>query len=108
MHFGSKIGFVAGRHPFMTVGERNDPDRAQEVMTHHAGKIFGFNDDGSVPKDNPFVGKDGVRPEIYSTGIGTRRDPHFDLGRQVVGQLTWPLGGDESNLIQPGPTTAGR
>jgi len=52
---------------FMTVGDRNDRDRAQKT-TQHAGTVLRLRDDGSVPSDNPFVGRAGVRPEIYSYG----------------------------------------
>jgi glucose/arabinose dehydrogenase len=68
-----------------------------------AGKILRLNDDGSVPKDNPFVGREGYRPEIYTLG---HRSP---LGLAVhpgTGQI-WecedgPNGGDEINILVPG------
>ena len=102
MHFGSKIAFSPDGHLFMTVGERNDRNRAQE-LTHHAGKILRLNDDGSVPKDNPFVGKDGVRPEIYSYGHRNAQGLAFRPGTsELWANEHGPLGGDELNLIQPG------
>jgi glucose/arabinose dehydrogenase len=68
-----------------------------------AGKILRLNDDGTVPKDNPFVGREGYRPEIYTLG---HRSP---LGLAVhpgTGQI-WesedgPNGGDEINILVPG------
>jgi glucose/arabinose dehydrogenase len=101
-HFGSKIAFSPDGHLFMSVGERNDRTRAQQ-LTHHAGKILRLNDDGSVPKDNPFAGKADVRPEIYSYGHRNAQGLAF---RPDTGEL-WatehgPLGGDELNLILPG------
>jgi aldose sugar dehydrogenase len=75
---------------------------AQDPSTH-AGKILRLNDDGSVPKDNPFVGRAGFRPEIFTLG---HRSP---LGLAVhpgTGQI-WesedgPNGGDEINILVPG------
>jgi len=75
---------------------------AQDPSTH-AGKILRLNDDGSVPNDNPFVGRDGYRPEIFTLG---HRSP---LGLAVhpgTGQI-WeaengPNGGDEINILVPG------
>jgi glucose/arabinose dehydrogenase len=76
--------------------------KAQDT-TFLGGKILRLNDDGSVPPDNPFVGKQGWRPEIYTLGHRTA------LGLYVhpaTGQLfeaeMGPNGGDEINLIKPG------
>jgi glucose/arabinose dehydrogenase len=84
------------------MGERNDRTRAQDT-SHHAGKILRLRDDGTVPADNPFVGRTGFRPEIYSYG---HRNPQGLAVHPETGQL-WetehgPQGGDELNLIQPG------
>ena len=49
---------------YMTVGERNDRTRAQRP-DNHGGKVLRLKDDGTVPPDNPFVGKAGAKPEIY-------------------------------------------
>jgi glucose/arabinose dehydrogenase len=101
-HFGSKIAFSEDGHLLMSVGERNDRTRAQE-LTHHAGKILRLNDDGSVPKDNPFVGEDGVRPEIYSYGHRNAQGLAFRPGTtELWANEHGPLGGDELNLILPG------
>jgi glucose/arabinose dehydrogenase len=67
------------------------------------GKILRLNEDGTIPKDNPFVGKAGYRPEIYSIGHRTVMGLTF---HPVTGAL-WetengPQGGDEVNIIQPG------
>lgn len=102
LHFGSKLAFGRDGMLYMTVGERNDRTRAQDTM-HHAGKILRFRDDGTVPPDNPFVGRTGFRPEIYSYG---HRNPQGLAVHPDTGQL-WatehgPQGGDELNLIQPG------
>ena len=102
LHFGSRLAWGRDGTLFMTVGERNDRNRAQDT-THHAGKVVRLRDDGTVPPDNPFVGRTGFRPEIYSYG-------HRNLQGLAVHPETgeiWetehgPQGGDELNLIQPG------
>jgi glucose/arabinose dehydrogenase len=102
LHFGSKLAFGRDGTLFMTVGERNDRTRAQDT-SHHAGKVLRLRDDGTVPPDNPFVGRAGFRPEIYSYG---HRNPQGIAVHPQTGEL-WetehgPQGGDELNLIQPG------
>jgi aldose sugar dehydrogenase len=102
LHFGGKLAFGPDGMLYMTVGERNDRTRAQET-THHAGKILRLRDDGSVPMDNPFVGRQGFRPEIYTYGHRNLQGLAF---HPTTGQL-WehehgPQGGDELNLIQAG------
>jgi glucose/arabinose dehydrogenase len=86
----------------MTVGERTDRKRAQDT-TQHGGKVLRLRDDGTVPPDNPFVGRAGFRPEIYSYGHRNLQGLTF---HPVTGAL-WetehgPQGGDELNLIEPG------
>jgi glucose/arabinose dehydrogenase len=68
-----------------------------------AGKVLRLNDDGTVPKDNPFVGKEGYRPEIYSLGhrssLGLTESP---TTHEVWLSEMGPDGGDEINVIKPG------
>jgi aldose sugar dehydrogenase len=77
-------------------------EMAQDTMGL-SGKILRYNDDGSVPEDNPFVGREGYRPEIYSLG---HRTPESLVWHEPTGQI-WesemgPHGGDEVNIIEPG------
>jgi glucose/arabinose dehydrogenase len=69
-HFGSSLAFDGAGHLFITLGERSDrPMRPQaQDLGSHMGKLIRINADGSVPRDNPFVGRDGARPEIWSLG----------------------------------------
>jgi glucose/arabinose dehydrogenase len=102
LHFGSRLAFGRDGLLYMTVGERNERNRAQDTNTH-AGKVLRLRDDGTVPPDNPFVGRAGFKPEIYTYG-------HRNLQGLTVHPTTgavWqtehgPQGGDELNLIQAG------
>jgi glucose/arabinose dehydrogenase len=77
-------------------------DNAQDPMAP-GGKVLRFNDDGSVPKDNPFVGKQGYLPEIYTMGhrssLGLAVHP---TTHEVWLSEMGPDGGDEINLLKPG------
>lgn len=108
-HYGGKIVFDNDGYLFLTLGERQAPARgdltahpAQDLTNHH-GVIIRLNDDGSVPDDNPFVGRDDALPEIWTYG---HRSPQGLVIHPETGDL-WesehgPQGGDELNLIEPG------
>jgi aldose sugar dehydrogenase len=108
VNFGSRMTFDRDGLLYMTIGERNFPFpenqgmSAQDLNTH-MGKILRLRDDGSVPADNPFVGRAGHKPEIYSYG---HRNPQGITLHPGTGAV-WasehgPLGGDEANIILPG------
>lgn len=101
-HYGSRLIFDRTGHLFMTYGDRGDRDAAQDLGAHQ-GSIFRFTADGRVPGDNPFAGKAGARPEIYSYGHRNLQGAvlHPDTG------VLWthehgPQGGDEVNIIRKG------
>jgi glucose/arabinose dehydrogenase len=101
-NFGGRIAFDREGLLYLTVGERQEQDRAQKA-DDHSGKVLRLRDDGSVPPDNPFVGKAGYLPEIYSLG---HRSPQGLALNPATGAI-WenehgPLGGDELNIILPG------
>ena len=101
-NFGGRIAFDREGLLYLTVGERQEQDRAQKP-DDHGGKVLRLRDDGSVPPDNPFVGKAGYLPEIYSLG---HRSPQGLAMNPATGAM-WenehgPLGGDELNIILPG------
>ncbi len=102
-HWGSRLVFARDGTLFVTLGDRfNYRDRAQDLSVH-IGKLVRINPDGSVPKDNPFVGRAGALPEIWSYG---HRNSQGAALHPVTGVL-WEhehgaRGGDEINVPEPG------
>jgi aldose sugar dehydrogenase len=97
-HLSAYAAFTPDGLIYFTVTDRNTPERAQ-VMSDHAGKVLRLRDDGSVPPDNPFVGRNGVRPEIYSAGF---RDVHGLTVHPTTGEVWTNEHGDEINVMRPG------
>jgi glucose/arabinose dehydrogenase len=103
-HFGSRLVFARDGTLFVTLGERFDYRDEAQNPANHLGKIVRINPDGSVPSDNPFVGRgDGARPEIWSLG---HRNVQGAAINPETGAL-WtdehgPRGGDEVNIPQAG------
>ena len=105
MHYGSRLVFGRDGTLFVTMGDRSvTPGRMQaQNLDSLIGKIARINADGSIPKDNPFVGKDGVRPEIWSIGHRNIQGAALHPG---TGEL-WEVehgakGGDEVNIARKG------
>ena len=108
-HFGSRLAFDRNGFLFITVGDRMAPPAgnleahpAQDLSNHH-GKINRVHDDGRVPADNPFVGREGARPEIWTYGHRNQQALaiHPETG-DVWATEHGPQGGDELNLIRKG------
>lgn len=102
-HFGSRIVFDKEGYLYFSVGDRGNRDENPQDITRDNGKIYRLNDDGSIPKDNPFVGIDGAKQAIYSYG---HRNPQGLTLHPKTGAL-WenehgPRGGDEINIIEAG------
>ena len=108
-HYGGKMVFDNDGYLFLTLGERQAPARGDltahpaQDLSNHQGVIVRLNDDGSVPSDNPFVGRDDALPEIWTYG---HRSPQGLAIHPETGDL-WmtehgPQGGDELNLVEPG------
>jgi glucose/arabinose dehydrogenase len=99
---GSRIAFGPDGTIYMTVGERHEQAPAQDLRTHK-GKILRLNDDGTIPRDNPFVDRADARPEIFAYGV---RNPQGLFVEPSTGTI-WehehgPRGGDELNAIARG------
>ncbi len=102
-HFGSRIEFDLDGYLFFSIGDRHDRDRNPQDIKRDAGKIYRLHDDGTVPEDNPFYDREGVKKAIWSYG---HRNPQGLALNPVTGDI-WshehgPRGGDEINLLQPG------
>jgi len=101
-HFGSRLVFAPDGRLFVTLGDRMQRDRAQDLAVH-LGKLVRIEPDGSVPRDNPFVNRPGVRPEIWSYGHRNIQGAalHPATGRLWIHEHG-ARGGDEINLPEAG------
>jgi glucose/arabinose dehydrogenase len=111
-HFGSRILWLPDNTMLLTIGDGGNPpvrldgefirNKALDLGSHY-GKVLRLKDDGTPPDDNPFIDRQGAKPEVYSYGHrnaqGIDRDP--DTGR-VYANEHGARGGDELNLIEPG------
>ena len=104
MHFGSRVVIGPDGMLYITLGERSDrPMRPQaQQLESHMGKIARIAPDGSVPKDNPFVGKPDALPEIWTLGHRNVQSAAFDGRGQFWAIEHGTQGGDELNLIAKG------
>lgn len=103
VHFGSRIVFDNEGYLYFSMGERGAHFVNPQDIKRDNGKIYRLNDDGSIPKDNPFVGQAGAKEAIYSYG---HRNPQGMAKHPVTGKI-WahehgPMGGDEINIIKKG------
>ena len=105
LHFGGRLVFNRDGTLFITLGDRSITEGRMQAQRLDGllGKIVRLNPDGSVPKDNPFVGKEGVRPEIWSIG---HRNAQAAALHPTTGEL-WEVehgtrGGDEINIVRKG------
>ncbi len=101
-HFGSRLLFDREGYLYITLGDRGEKSRAQQ-LDDHAGSVIRLNDDGSLPQDNPFVGNSSAKPGIFSYG---HRNPQGMALHPETGEI-WihehgPQGGDEINIVHKG------
>ncbi|MCB1755629.1 MAG: PQQ-dependent sugar dehydrogenase [Gammaproteobacteria bacterium] len=101
-HFGSRLIFDGKGFLLITLGDRGEMERAQK-LDDHAGSVIRLTEDGEIPPDNPFVGRDGARAEIFSYG---HRNIQGAFLHPSTGEL-WvhehgPQGGDELNIARTG------
>lgn len=103
-HFGSRLVFAPDGTLFVTVGERSDtPIRDQaQLIGSGLGKVFRINPDGSVPGNNPFVGRRSAQPEIWSYGHRNLQSATLDGNGRLWTVEHGPRGGDELNSPEPG------
>lgn len=104
-NMGGRLAFAPDGTLFVTVGDRFVPagQRRAQTLENDLGKVVRIDADGSIPKDNPFVGRPGARPEIWSYG-------HRNIEAAAINPWThqlWtvehgPRGGDELNIPEAG------
>lgn len=104
LNVGGRVVFDRAGMMYASIGDRgpNTEPLAQD-LSNHVGKIVRLYDDGRVPADNPFVGRQGAKPEIWSYG---HRNPQGMTVNPDTGEI-WasehgPMGGDEVNIIRKG------
>ncbi len=101
-HFGGRIVFARDGRLFLTTGERQKFDPAQDLMSH-LGKVIRLNRDGTVPPDNPFVGRADAKPEIWSYGHRNIQGAAIDPATGKLWTIEFgPAGGDELNRPEAG------
>jgi len=102
-HYGSRLVFDRSGRLFITLGDRGNQREAVQDLSKSIGKVVRIERDGSVPADNPFVGREGALPEVFSFG---HRNIQGAALHPVTGEL-WthehgPRGGDEVNITRAG------
>lgn len=103
IHFGSRLVFDNEGYLYFSIGDRGDRDTNPQDITRDCGKIYRINDDGSIPKDNPFIANNNAKKAIFSYG---HRNPQGMTLHPETGDI-WthehgPKGGDEINIIKAG------
>jgi glucose/arabinose dehydrogenase len=103
-HFGSRLLFGPDGMLYVTLGERSDtPMRPQaQQLGSHMGKILRIRPDGSAPDDNPFIGQDGAKPEIWTLGHRNVQAAAFAPDGRLWEIEHGTNGGDELNLVEKG------
>jgi glucose/arabinose dehydrogenase len=100
-HYGHRIAFDEDGYLWISSGERQQFDPAQQ-MEKNLGKILRLNDDGTVPSDNPFASEGGVTAQIWSLGHRNPLGLAFDGNGRLWNVEMGPRGGDELNLVERG------
>jgi len=107
-HAGCRLRFGPDGKLYVTTGDATRRDLAQQLDSL-AGKTLRLNDDGTVPQDNPFVGRQNARPEIWSFGHRNAQGLDFQPGSNLMFQtehgpsgFDGPGGGDEVNIVEKG------
>ena len=107
-HAGCRIRFGPDGKLYITTGDATQRQLAQQLNSL-AGKTLRLNDDGTVPQDNPFVGQQNARPEIWTYGHRNSQGMDWQPGSDLMFQtehgpsgFDGPEGGDEVNIVERG------
>jgi aldose sugar dehydrogenase len=103
VHYGGRMAFLADDTLVIGLGDGFDFREAAQRLDSHTGTIVRIHRDGSIPDDNPFVGRDDAQPEIYSYGHRNVQGIVFDSRSGLLwAHEHGPRGGDELNLVFAG------
>jgi glucose/arabinose dehydrogenase len=99
-HYGGRMAFLPDGTFALTIGEGFEYREKAQDLSSDLGKIVRLNEDGSVPRDNPFIGRPSVRPEIYTWGHRNAQGLIYDAqSARLYETEHGPRGGDELNII---------
>jgi len=101
-HFGCRIVEARDGNLFLSLGDRYLGMQSAQTLDNHMGKVVRITKDGKAPADNPFVGKAGALPEIWSIGHRNQQGALLDANGVLWTHEHGPQGGDEINRPQPG------
>ena len=106
IHFGCRLVFDGRGHLFFSIGDRGgptNPENPAQDLSQAAGKIHRVRDDGSIPPDNPFVGRKNALPTIWAYGTRNAQGMVYDTSTGRLWETEHgPRGGDELNIIRKG------
>ena len=101
-HYGARMAFLPDNTLLVATGDGYNYREEAQTLDNHFGKLIRINRDGSVPKDNPFVGKSGHLEAIYSYGHRNPQGLLVDDKGDIYLHEHGPRGGDEFNRIEAG------
>lgn len=102
-HFGCRIAQAPDNTLFVSLGDHYSARDQAQTLNNHIGKVVRINTDGSAPKDNPFVGRDDAKPEVWSYGHRNSQSLAFNPASGDLWEIEHgPRGGDEVNIIGKG------
>jgi len=101
-HFGGRLALMPDSTLLITVGEGFDYREKAQSLDNHFGKLIRLNKDGTVPADNPFIGREDALPEIWTYGHRNPQGLLVSADGTVWLHEHGPRGGDELNRIEPG------
>lgn len=102
-HYGCRIAQASDGNLFVTLGEHYSYRDEAQNLSNHLGKLIRITPDGAAPPDNPFVGRDGARSEIWSYGHRNQQDLAINPANDELWEVEHgPRGGDEVNFIVKG------
>lgn len=103
VHYGGRITFLPDGTMLISLGDGFNYREEAQNLSNHFGKIVRLNLDGSVPEDNPFIGQEDAKPEIFSYGHRNVQGLVYDApSGRIYEHEHGAQGGDEINILEPG------